>query len=159
VRPLLLLDVDGVLNVPGAAEQHEIELPGLVVLVSFPESIRWRLARLDAVYDIVWLTSWGRWAPEHLGPLLGFEWPSAWEPQPGETQAAKVGVARTWAGDDRPFAWVDDLTFPEAFSWLEERPAPSTVPHVMADVGLSEAITTDLVTWAAHLPADGPDPG
>jgi hypothetical protein len=148
-RPLLLLDVDGVVNVPGSSsEAHAIELPSLAVVVTFPDGLRRRLAALDRAYEVAWLTSWGRWAPEHLGPLLGMNWPSAWEPEPGETQDAKVEVARRWAGDQRALAWVDDLWFEEAELWLRSRPGPSLVPNVDPAVGLDDGLLAHLLDFA-----------
>ena len=56
------MDVDGVVNVPGSKERYDIELPGIVVTVAFPDGLRERLKRLEVLYEVTWLTSWGRWA-------------------------------------------------------------------------------------------------
>ena len=151
MKPLLLLDVDGVVNVPGAPETHVVRLPSLSVVVSFPDGIRGRLARLDAAYEVMWLTSWGRYAPERLGPLLNFDWPCAWDPRPGETQEAKVEVVVAQAGRHRPFAWVDDLTFPGIRPWLARRPGPWMLPKVDPGVGLDDALAEALARWADAL--------
>jgi hypothetical protein len=153
VRPLLLLDVDGVVNVPGCrdGEMHEIELEEIVVVVSFPKGIRRRLALLDERYEIAWLSSWGRFARERLGPLLGFGWPSAWDPVLGETQESKVRVVRQHAGEERAFAWVDDLRFPDADLWLAQRTGPSFLPLVEPTIGLDDGLARDLLEWAESI--------
>ena len=130
-----------------------VRLPSLTVVVSFPDGIRRRLARLDATYEVMWLTSWGRYAPERLGPLLGFDWPCAWEPRPGETQEAKVEVVVARAGRDRPFAWLDDLPFPAIRPWLARRPGPWVLPEVDPQVGLDDALTEALAGWAEAVGA------
>lgn len=71
-RPLLYLDVDGVLNPlapsdPARFVRHETGGPAVRL---FPEHGEW-LRELSARYELVWATTWEHLANEHLGPLLG----------------------------------------------------------------------------------------
>ncbi|MFB4298900.1 HAD domain-containing protein [Actinomadura sp. NTSP31] len=121
-RPLLYLDIDGVLN-PEAprdpARFHEHAIGRLTVRIN-REHGDW-LRELAAHYDLTWATTWEEHANEHIGPLLGLP-PlphvafSAYEPHPDDphTPLLQIPLMRKWApilrhADGRPFAWVDDI--------------------------------------------------
>ncbi|MFE0460445.1 HAD domain-containing protein [Kitasatospora sp. NPDC058965] len=121
-KPLLFLDVDGVLNPaappPGAGfEEHD--LLGFRVLLAPVHGV-W-LAELAQVYELCWATTWEEDANTHLAPLLGLP-PlpvvrfRGYRPQPGDPRVRLMELlsGAKWApllrhAGGRPFAWVDDV--------------------------------------------------
>src|SRR5215204_3385662 len=58
-RPVLLLDIDGVINVFQCATARETQIaPYLPALKLLPGLADW-LARLDQVYALIWCSHWG----------------------------------------------------------------------------------------------------
>ncbi|MFJ1708138.1 HAD domain-containing protein [Kitasatospora sp. NPDC088346] len=121
-RPLLFVDVDGVLNpecpYPDTGfDRHH--LLGHTVLVSGVHGA-W-LRELAAAYQLVWATTWEEHANLHLSPLLGLEQLpvvrfTGYVPQPDDPKVPVLDVfsARKWApivryAEGRPFAWIDDV--------------------------------------------------
>jgi hypothetical protein len=134
MKPLLFLDVDGVLNVrimPFQEHQVEVataELPTnaftnsfsgdtVTLSVRFPNAYSTWLAELAAVYELVWATTWEHMANKHLSPLLELpELPvvelSANPPNPEEVRRDYVAEWK-WrnlelVAGNRPFAFIDD---------------------------------------------------
>ena len=137
--PLLLLDVDGVLmpvgrSLPPGFVRHRTDEYDVVIAESHGEWLR----ALVPLFDLVWATTWGTKAGEIFGRLLDL--PEA-EAVP-LTALAKSGtrelpdVAR-FVGD-RPFAWVDDELYEDAFEWASARGVPSLLVRTDAGVGLRE---------------------
>lgn len=121
-RPLLYLDIDGVLNPLSPADperftRHTVE--GLTVNIS-PDHAAW-LRELAGGYEMVWATTWEHHANEHVGPLLGLpELPvvefSTYRRRPDDPRFRVIQLLemRKWApilrhADGRPFAWIDDV--------------------------------------------------
>ncbi|RKE22852.1 HAD domain-containing protein [Streptomyces sp. TLI_171] len=124
-KPLLYLDVDGVLNpvFPHPDDGFDPHtLLGYSVLLS-PRHGEW-LRELAAHYELVWATTWEEQANAHIAPLLGLpELPvvvfSGYVPQPGDPRVPLMELfsAHKWApilrhAQGRPFAWVDDCIPP-----------------------------------------------
>ena len=103
-RPLLFLDVDGVIGrfgVEAEGRGRHIERTGYLPL-DVDERIAGWLRSLDEAFEVVWATSWFEDANGIL-PALGLElsWPVlAWTER-------KLPQILELAGE-RPFAWVDD---------------------------------------------------
>ena len=110
-RPLLYLDVDGVLNPVcprPAAEFTTHRIHGSAVLVSARHGL-W-LRELSAVYQLVWASTWEAQANLCIAPLLGLP-VLPYVPVGRHPSGDWTSIVRHAAG--RPFAWVDDL-IPEA---------------------------------------------
>ena len=119
-KPLLYVDVDGVLNPSSPSDrflEHEVE--GLTVRLS-PEHGEW-LKELAERYDLVWATTWEHLANEHLGPLLGLpKLPvvefSTYRRRDDDPKFRVIQLFETnkWApilrhANGRRFAWIDDV--------------------------------------------------
>jgi hypothetical protein len=165
-RPLLYLDVDGVLNPeapqPGFAE-HAV---GRLTVRINPDHGE-RLRDLSARYDLVWATTWEEHANEYIGPLLGlphlpYVEISAYVPQAGDprTPLLQLPRMRKWApilrhADGRPFAWVDDvIPLTVRRQALPYRRAVRLV-SVRPDEGLTRRHLDGLQRWAARLERRG----
>jgi HAD domain in Swiss Army Knife RNA repair proteins len=153
-RPLLFLDVDGVLNpfpdCPEGYAEHDL----------FPEDdepVRlaaihtgW-LEELAGAFDVVWASGWGEDANRVLAPILGLpELPLVdLPPIPFEPHEKVPGIAAFAA--DRPAAWVDDNITSEARAWAARRSAPTLLVDVVSAVGLARPAVDELLAWAAAL--------
>lgn len=116
MRPIILLDVDGVLNAlhpPFRApdtwnDWQQAEIEGFTITYS-PEMGR-RLLALEA--DIHWLTTWEHMANKYISPLLGFpEFPVVEREEFDKTHTWwKSGAAELFMFSNlgRPMLWIDD---------------------------------------------------
>ncbi|MHA6758822.1 HAD domain-containing protein [Streptacidiphilus sp. PAMC 29251] len=109
-KPLLYLDIDGVLNPVcprPAAEFTAHRIHGSTVLMSVRHG-SW-LRELSAVYQLVWASTWEAQANLCIAPLLDL--PALPFVPVGRRAGQPAGdwapILRHAAG--RPFAWVDDL--------------------------------------------------
>ena len=161
VRPLLLIDVDGVLNplavrrqgyVPPGFVAHDLD--GLRVFLAREHGI-W-LTSLAVDFDLVWATSWehdaDRLIAERVGvprglPVITFE-----APQTGWT--AKLPDVIRFIGD-RPGAWVDDALGTDEYAWASSRDVPTLLIQPDHRVGLTSAHIDQLRAFALEL--RGPD--
>ena len=152
--PLLLMDVDGVLNpYPDCPD-------GFTEYIFFPEdqepvrlSARqgdW-LRELAAHFAMAWASSWEAQANLHLCPHFGLpELPFVlFPPRPFEP-SAKVPPIDLFVGH-RPVAWVDDIVTAEALHWASERDAPTLLVEVDPAVGLTRNAVDELLAWKLTL--------
>ncbi len=159
MRPLLLLDVDGVLNPLGVREAPGFtphRVGGMRVLLSTNHG-RW-LRELADAFDLAWATSWERDADliaERIGiprglPAIEFTDQSEW--------TVKLPDVVRYVGD-RAVAWVDDQLGPEVRAWAESRAVPTLLVETDSRVGLTSAHIERLRTWALRAGADAEPAG
>ena len=153
-RPVLALDVDGVVSLFGFQDSAD-GAPGRFHLINgmahcIPEGIGERLRRLADHYEIIWATGWEDRANERLPAILDL---------PGElpfltfdgnarfgTAHWKIEAIDRFAGE-RPLAWVDDCLDDTCHDWAEARSAPTLLVRTEPDRGLLDNHVESLLRW------------
>lgn len=129
MRPVILIDVDGVLDPEVTSkqrshliyhhgwQQRSVYVDGRRIrsLLNPAHGKRLRDLAKDTGAELAWGTTWNEWANIHIGPRLGLpKLPVApcpfveSIPLPGFGYRGKFrGPAVQWAGN-RPFVWLDD---------------------------------------------------
>jgi len=157
-RPLLLVDVDGVLSLfgfepPPPAGVVWTTVDGLPHALSRPAGAR--LARLAGTFDCAWCTGWEERAEEQLPRLLGLPggWPHmAFAARPGASPRHwKLPAIEAASGPDRPVAWIDDAFDATCEAWAAERPGPALLVRTDPATGLLDEHVTRLESWARGL--------
>lgn len=156
MRPLLLLDVDGVLNPygfthrpEGFAEHHLFPEDDEPVLVNHVHGI-W-ITELAGVYDVTWATAWNDDANRLLAPLLGIAPLAVLTMPPAPFHPSdKVQIIAQLA-HNRPAAWIDDLHTPEARTWADNRPEPTLLIPVTPSTGLTRRSVDQALAWTTQL--------
>ncbi len=156
-RPLLAVDVDGVISLfgfdeppPSSMAQFQL-VDGMVHCISLGAGER--LMRLTEHFDLVWATGWEEKANDYLPNILGL--PEL--PFLSFDGAARFGSAHWKLGplDDygkgRPLAWIDDSFDQSCYEWAQGRPEPTLLVPTEAALGLEEAHTEALLAWARSL--------
>jgi hypothetical protein len=167
-RPLLLVDVDGVISLFGfplhARPPGRFEMvDGIAHLLSASAGEHLRL--LADAFEPVWCTGWEEKANEYLPGALGLDgpWPYlSFERAAGpgvSTQGHwKLNAINAWCGT-RPLAWIDDAHGPACEAWAAEREAggtPTLLVTTEPAVGLTEREVERLLAWAsAHVQRSG----
>lgn len=165
-RPLLMVDVDGVISLFGfPADQrpaglfHAVEgIPHFLSTVAAEQ-----LAILSAHFDPVWASGWEERANEHLPLLLGLPGPlpflrfdrggrsAGLDARAGSLHGHwKLAAIDEHAGE-RPLAWIDDALDRHCELWAAQRAAPTLLVRTQPATGLTPAETRILVTWASSL--------
>jgi hypothetical protein len=152
-RPLLLVDVDGVLSLFGPHVDRVQTTPALIEGIPHLLSRRAAvlLVRLAATYDCVWCTGWEDRADGHLPHLLGLPagWPHlVFTDRPQEAAHWKLAAIDAHAGPGRRIAWVDDAHDERCRAWARERPGPTLLVTTDPSTGLTEAHADQLEAWA-----------
>jgi hypothetical protein len=154
-RPILALDVDGVVSLFGFEGPLD-QAPGRFHLIDgvahcIPDQLGERLRRLAEVYDLVWATGWEDRANDILPGILGLDGELPVLTFGGRARFGtahwKVDAIDEYAGD-RPVAWIDDCLDQSCHAWAKSREAPTLLVPVESDCGLQEAQVEALVSWA-----------
>jgi hypothetical protein len=158
MKPLLLLDVDGVLNPIGGGPP-----PGYTrddsngFRVTWSARHRMWLRELAKYYEMVWATTWEHKANEAFAPLLGLPQLDVIEftsKRQGETW--KLTDVKDFVGD-RPCSWIDDDLYNDAHAWADNRGIPTLLIRPMSSVGLTQAHVSDLEEFGRSLVDLTPD--
>jgi hypothetical protein len=178
-KPLLLVDIDGVISVfgfagpgygpggppswtgrPGADEHVYATVDGIPHILS--RAAAGHLRSLADEFDLVWASGWEEKAEEYLPrlldlpaglPFLTFERMTG----PPPTRAGrsldghwKLDAIESHAGT-RALAWIDDAFNDACHTWAATRPAPTLLVQTAPDRGLTAAEARLLTNWAQSL--------
>jgi hypothetical protein len=157
-RPVLFLDVDGVISLFGFSSSAPP--PGSFhfvdgVMHCINEACGPRLTRLSESYELVWATGWEEKANEYLPHLLRLDVPEL--PVIMFDGSAVFGSAHWKVGaiDEyargRPAAWVDDFLDEHCERWADEREEPTLLMRTESHSGLTDEIVELLLDWAGSL--------
>jgi hypothetical protein len=159
IRPLLLLDIDGVIALLGDGSGEPVfeaiagEFPVRIAERS-PERVR----VLRRHFVLVYATSWGGGADEFISPLIGLP---VGVPHVPFNRDAESAPGATWKLPfvarfvrDRPAAWVDDELDVDVGVWQAARGAPTLLVHTDPRVGLTDEHVTKLVGFADRVTLD-----
>ena len=160
-RPLLMVDIDGVISLFGVAldgrglparEGSLQTIDGMPHFLS--SSAAAHLLRLADDYELVWASGWEERANEHLPHLLGL--PPAlpflrFERALGRAHAHwKLAAIERYAGA-RALAWVDDSFNDACHEWARARAAPTLLVATDPALGLTADEASLLARWARDL--------
>jgi HAD domain in Swiss Army Knife RNA repair proteins len=169
-RPLLMVDIDGVISLFGGGgvgigagiDQrarpdgifHSID--GIPHFLSCAAAAH--LLSIAEDFDLVWASGWEEKAEEYLPRLLGL--PAAlpflhFERSQGAGRSInghwKLDAIDTYAGT-RPLAWIDDAFDESCHAWAAARSAPTLLVQTSPAAGLTERETDHLLDWSRALP-------
>jgi hypothetical protein len=158
-RPLLLIDVDGVISLFGF--DHRSPPAGRYQLVDgithyLSEAAGGHLRRLGGSFELAWCTGWEEKANEYLPLALGLDGPLphvVFDHHERPPQAHwKLGAIDRHVEPSRPLAWVDDAHDGGCATWAAARAAPTLLVTTDPAVGLTDAEVVRLLGWASRLP-------
>jgi hypothetical protein len=163
LRPLLLVDVDGVVC-PYAHELAEPAAAGLEQAtvghsrVWLARDIAEHLHRLRELFQLVWCTAWEDHAAEFLAPFLGLPaLPVIRFEEPAEEDGHWKWPAIETFVRDRPFAWIDDELGRDDLARARRRSAPTMLVQIEGTHGLDdthveqlEGFAETVRAWAGH---------
>jgi Swiss Army Knife RNA repair-like protein len=156
MKPLLFVDVDGVLNVlrAGIPKGFRTHVCNGYTITYDPANAE-RLARLAEHFDLVWGTTWEEGANEWIAPLFGLarlpvcELPILRDSTQRSDPSWKLRDILAYAGD-RPFVWLDDMIYADASHRLRDR-KHWALARVDPQKGLTEELTRGLIELAPGL--------
>jgi hypothetical protein len=158
-KPLLLVDVDGVISLFGfssdrAPKGRWMNVDGILHLISATAGEH--LHALARRFELAWCTGWEDKANEHLVRALGLPGPlpvvplSAYADRPQPAAHWKLDAVREHAAR-RPVAWIDDAFNDACHDWASARREPTLLVDAQPPVGLTAAHVAALERWAAAL--------
>jgi hypothetical protein len=161
-RPILFMDVDGVISLfgfkPGTPPGVFHHIDGIVHCIGHDAGAR--LRRLAERYELVWATGWEEKANEYLPHLLGLD--EAYLPVLTFDGRAVFGSAH-WKVDaideyagTRPAAWIDDNLDDSCWAWAARREAPTLLIETQSAVGITEEDVARLIEFADEMTLESP---
>jgi hypothetical protein len=159
-KPLLLIDVDGVISLfgfdpaqPPAGRFQMVD--GIAHFLS--ATAGGHLRELSQEFELAWCTGWDEKANEYLPlaldlpaglPLVIFD-----EADRPPSAHWKVAGINAWAHPERPLAWIDDAHDGRCHDWAMDRRAPTLLVTTDPAIGITEAHVAELRAWARELKA------
>jgi hypothetical protein len=157
-RPLLLIDVDGVISLfgfdPAQRPAGKFEMvDGIAHLLS--ASAGAHLGRLSQAFEPVWCTGWEEKANEYLPHALGlsehYPYLSFAGAVPQGNGHWKLAAIDEFAGGGRPVAWIDDAHDARCHQWAADRPGPTLLISTDPATGLTAEHVEQLLKWATEV--------
>jgi hypothetical protein len=167
-RPLLMVDIDGVISLFGFAGHtprtgHAWPVGGSYATIDgiphfLSRAAATHLLALAEDFDLVWCSGWEEKAEEYLPHLLGL--PAGLPFLRFErSRGAGTSISGHWkldAIDDayagpRPLAWIDDAFDASCHAWAEQRSAPTLLVQTDPARGLTSREASLLGAWARAL--------
>jgi hypothetical protein len=158
VKPVLFVDVDGVLSLFGFDPAGDLPGPfhwidGIAHCIP-PESGP-RLVRLADSFELVWATGWEEKANEYLPHILALpfrELPCLTFDGRARFGSShwKVDVVDAYAAG-RPAAWIDDNMDDSVKLWARGREQPTLLVETRPATGMTDEHVEQLLDWAAAL--------
>ena len=156
-RPILLIDIDGVISLFGfdptaPPDGKYLLVDGIPHFLS--TAVAQRLRCLSTDFELVWCSGWEERADEHLPHALGlpaglphltFGGPD------GDGRHWKLAAIERYAGPHRPLAWIDDAFDDTCHRWAAGRPGPTELVLTDPAVGLTAGQADRLCRWAHKL--------
>jgi hypothetical protein len=163
-RPLLLIDVDGVISLfgfdPAAPPAGRFQIvDGIAHFLSATAGEH--LRRLCAAFEPAWCSGWEEKANEYLPHALELPGPFPHLSFAGATPHVgghwKLAAIDRYAGPQRPVAWIDDAHDERCSAWATARRAPTLLISTDPATGLTEQHVAELLEWARAVTgsADG----
>lgn len=163
-KPLLMVDIDGVLSLFGFPP-HAPPEGSLHFVEGIPHFLSAAAARhllaLVSLFELVWCSGWEEKADEHLPHLLGlprglphlsFERGAG----PGQSLHGHWKLAAIDAyAHGRALAWVDDCIDAACHTWAAARGAPTLLVQTQPDIGLTADDSEALARWAPYPSTSG----
>jgi hypothetical protein len=154
-RPLLLIDVDGVISLfgfdPGRPPAGRFQIvDGIAHFLSGTAGEH--LLRLCDAFELAWCSGWEEKANEYLPHALGLPGPFPCLSLAGSSPALgghwKLAAIDRYAGPERPLAWVDDAHDERCEAWAAARPGPTLLIGTDPATGLTDEHVEELLAWA-----------
>jgi hypothetical protein len=164
-KPLLLIDVDGVISLfgfdPARPPLGRYEMvDGIAHLLSVTAGEH--LRELSGEFELVWCTGWEEKANEYLPLALALPGPLPhiiFDPCERPASAHwKVAAIDSNIDSSRPLAWIDDAHDDRCVAWAHARAAPTLLVTTDPAVGLTPAHVAALKDWARGLAGDAAAP-
>jgi len=176
-RPLLMVDIDGVISLfgggggsagvagePGNASASRTRTDGIFRAIDgIPHFLSLaaaaHLLALAEDFDLVWASGWEEKAEEYLPHLLGLpaglpflRFERMTGPPPARAGRSvdghwKLAAIDAYAGG-RALAWIDDAFDESCHAWAEGRPAPTLLVQTAPERGLTSKEASLLENWA-----------
>jgi hypothetical protein len=157
-RPLLLIDVDGVISLFGfdpvrPPSGRFLTVDGIAHFLSATAGEH--LRRLCHAFEPAWCTGWEEKANEYLTRSLELPGPFPHLSFAGATPQVrghwKLDAIDRFAGRDRPLAWIDDAHDERCEAWAAARAGPTLLIGTDPATGLTGDHVAELLGWAERL--------